>query len=99
MAYLSKSNKDEKTGEKIRKYQQLCFELRKRREDFTVNVVPSVIGCLGDGLKRLKEDIKELFTDDKELECTCREMQKSVVWVKVGKRGEALACYTICPRL
>ena len=80
MACPNESNKDEKRGEKIRKYQQLCFELRERREDFTVKVVPSVIGCLGGGLKRLKEDIKELFTDDKELECTCREMQKSVVW-------------------
>ena len=75
-----KSNKDEKRGEKIRKYQQLCFELRERREDFIVTVVPSVIGCLGGGLNRLKEDIKEMLTDDKELEYTCREMQKFVVW-------------------
>ena len=80
MACPKKSNKDEKRGEKIRKYHQLCFELRERREDFTVKVVPSVIGCLGGGLKRLKEDIKELFTDDKKLEYTCREMQNSVVW-------------------
>ena len=39
-----------------------------------------MIGCLGGGLNRLKEDIKELLTDDKELEYTCREMQKFVVW-------------------
>ena len=80
MACPNESHKDEKRREKIRKYQQLCFELRERREDFTVKVVPSVISCLGSGLKRLKEDIKELFTDDKELECTCGEMQKSVIW-------------------
>ena len=80
MSCPKESNKDDKRGEKIRKYKQLSFELRERREDFIVKVVPSVIGCLGGGLKRLKEDIKELFTDDKELECTCREMQKSVVW-------------------
>ena len=79
MACPNESNKDEKRGEKMRKYQQLCFELRERREYFTVKVAPSVIGCLGGGLKRSKEDIKELFTDDKELECMCREMQKFVV--------------------
>ena len=58
MACPKESNKDEKKGEKIRKYQQLCFKIRERREDFTIKVVPSVVGCLGGGLKRLKEDIK-----------------------------------------
>ena len=39
-----------------------------RSEGDTVKVIPSVIGCLGGGMKRLKEDIKELFSDEKELE-------------------------------
>ena len=51
MACPNESNKDEKRGEKIQKYQRLCFELRERREDFTVRVVPFVIGCLGGSLK------------------------------------------------
>ena len=52
------------------KYQQLCFELRERREGKTVIVIPTVIGCLGEGIKELKANIKGIFDhdNDKELE-------------------------------
>ena len=45
----------------MRKYQQLCFELRERREGYTVIMIPTVIGCLGGGIKELKANIKRIF--------------------------------------
>ena len=48
-----------------------------------MKVIPSVIGCLGGarGIRRMKENIKELLSDEKELERKAREMQKKKnVW-------------------
>ena len=47
MARPNEKNKDEKREEEMRKYQQLCFELRERRQGYTVNFVPVIIWCLG----------------------------------------------------
>ena len=47
-----------KRDEKIAKYNRLCFELRERREGYTVKVIPAIIGCLGGGMKELKESIR-----------------------------------------
>ncbi|CAB4040788.1 Hypothetical predicted protein [Paramuricea clavata] len=82
MACPYESNKDEKREEKIRKYQQLCYELRERRDGYKVKVIPTVIGCLGRGMKRLKDDIRELVNNEiKDLHCKIsREMQKTVLW-------------------
>ena len=68
--------------DKIRRYGQLCFELRERREGYTVAVIPTIIGCLGGGIKELKESLKRIFENDndKELESLAREMQKTVLW-------------------
>ena len=75
-------NEDGKREEKIRKYQQLCYELRERRDGYKVKVIPVVIGCLGGGIKRLKDDIRELyiFNDEKDLHQISREMQRIVLW-------------------
>ena len=80
MACPNESNKIVKRDEKIRKYQQLCFELRERRKGYRVKVIPLVIGCLGGGMKKLKNDIRELFNNDKDLDRISREMQKTVLW-------------------
>ena len=45
-------------------------------------ILTVVIGCLGGGMKRLKDDVKELFKNEKDLQWICREMQKTVM----GKR-------------
>ena len=80
MACPIESNKDTKRMNKITKYRQLCFELRERREGFfTVNVIPMIIGCLGGGIKELKESLKRIF-ENEELESFAREMQKTVLW-------------------
>ena len=46
MACPNESNKERKREEKIRKYQQLSYELRERRAGYKVKVIPVVIGCL-----------------------------------------------------
>ena len=70
MACPIESNKDTKRMNKIIRYRQLCFELHERREGFTVNVIPTIIGCLEGGIKELKESLKRIFENDndKELE-------------------------------
>ena len=72
-------NRTKRKNEKrrcMKKYQQLCYEIRER---YKVKIIPVVIGCLGGGMKRHKDDVKELFKNGKELQWICREMQKTVV--------------------
>ena len=45
MVCRNEMNKEEKRTEKIRKCQQLCYEIRKRREGYVVKMTQSVIGC------------------------------------------------------
>ena len=47
-----------------------------------VNLVPTIIGCLGGRIKELKESLKRIFENDndKELESFAREMQKTIFW-------------------
>ena len=79
MARPNESNKTEKQGEKIRKYQQLPYELQERGSGFMVRVVPIVIGCLKSGIKQLEEDIRDLF-NQKERFKIVNEMQKILLW-------------------
>ena len=51
MACPIESNKDTKRMNKITRYRQLCFELRERREGFTVNVIPTIIDVWEEELK------------------------------------------------
>ena len=83
MACLDENNKIAKRDEKIGKYSRLYFELRERRQGYTVKVVPTIIGCLGGGMKELKESIRQIFeyeNNDEEPEWISREMQKTVLW-------------------
>ena len=68
MACPNEVNKEEKRTENIWKYQQLYYEIRERREGYIVKMIPSVIGCLGGGMKQLKSDLKELLDNEKELD-------------------------------
>ena len=48
-----------------------------------MKVIPTIIGCLGVGIKELKEDIRQIFeydNNDKELERIAREIRKTVLW-------------------
>ena len=50
MACTNESNKEKKREEKVKKYQQLCYEIRERRDGYKVKIIPVVIGCLGGGM-------------------------------------------------
>ena len=79
MACPYELNIHEKRIEKLRKFQQLAFELRERREQYRVTVVPLVIGCLGGGIKQLTKDIKVLFKPE-DVNSIYSEMLKVVLW-------------------
>ena len=79
MARRYESNIHEKRIEKLRKYQQFAFELRERREQYRVTVVPLVIGCLGGGIKQLTKDIKVLFKPEN-VNSILSKMRKVVLW-------------------
>ena len=83
MTCPNESNKIAKRDEKIGKYNRLCFELRERREGYTVKVIPRIIGYLEGGLKEQRKSIRQIFrydNIDKKLEWISREMQKTVLW-------------------
>ena len=79
MACPYESNIHEKRIGKLQKYQQLAFELRKRREQYRVMVVALVIGCLAGGIKQLTKGIKVLFNPE-EVNSILSETQKVVLW-------------------
>ena len=93
MACPNEANRQVKREEKIKKYEQLCFELRERREGYTVKVIPIVIGCLGGGMKELKTDMQKMFEyeNEKGLYTTMREMQKTVLWESESMIGKVLS--------
>ena len=71
------SNRMKKRDDKVTKYQQLCFEVRERREGYTVEVIPTIIGCLGGGMKELRTNIKRIlknYCDDNEPHIIANEM-------------------------
>ena len=79
MAYPAEGNKIEKGNEKVQKYQQLCFQLRERRQGYKVKVIPAITGRCGRGLRELKRDLRELL-DQKTNERITKGMQKTVLW-------------------
>ena len=71
MVCPNENNKIAKRDKKIRKYNRLCFESREQRESYMVKVISTVTGCLGRGMKELKESVRQIFeyhNNDKELE-------------------------------
>ena len=73
------SNNNNNRIEKLRKYQQLAFKFRERREQYRVTVVPLVIGCFGGGIKQQTKGIKVLFKPE-DVNSILSEMQKVVLW-------------------
>ena len=74
MACPNEKNKDEKREEKMRKYLQLCFEFRERRQGYMVKFVPVIIRCLGGGIKQLENYVRKIFGNEKQI------TPKSTIW-------------------
>ena len=54
-----------------------------------MKVVSTIIGCLGGGIKELKESIRQIFkydNNDKELEWISRETQNTLLWESLMRK-------------
>ena len=68
MTCFRDQNSNKKVKEKLLKCQQLAYEAWKRRPAYRVEVILVVIGCMGGGAHRLKEQIaRVLETGEKEM--------------------------------
>ena len=65
----------EKSAEKLTKYRQIAFVMRKWRPSYKVNVVPVVVGAFGGGIKALGLDLKKTFENNELLD-------EIIVWCK-----------------
>ena len=65
-------------------------EATRRRPDYEVKVILSVIGCLKSGKKNFKDDLKTLFKNEKELKQTIGEMKNYTHVNKMGHTSEFL---------
>ena len=43
---------------------EVAFEIRERRPGYTVEVIPFVIECLGEGMKKLEEQMAKLIPEE-----------------------------------
>ena len=79
MACPQEINVEEKKNEKRTKYRQLAFELRERRVDYNIVVVPLVIGALGGGVKETIQQIERIFGKGDWGKRIIGEMQKTIL--------------------
>jgi len=61
MACPSETNVQDTFREKREKYQQLAFEIRERRPGYRVVVIPVIIGCMGGGARKLREQVEKIL--------------------------------------
>ena len=59
----------DKHREKPNKYQQLTFKTTEKRPRYGITILPMIIGCLGDGMKMLEEQVAKMKNDKKEGAC------------------------------
>ena len=80
MACPNESNIAKKRREKLDKYQQLAFEIREKRNDYLVEILPIVIGCMGGGMKEVEVQVRKIITDKQTSVRICTHMQKVVLF-------------------
>ena len=68
-----------KRDKKRRNYRQLAFELRERRAEYKIYVMPVVIGALGGGIKEATHEVKKIFKQDDLSEMIVGEMQRTML--------------------
>ena len=79
MACPMEKNIEKKIQEKLTKYQQLAFEIREKKPNYMVKIVPLILGCCGGGVNQLKMNIKKLINDEKLIDKITCEMIKVVL--------------------
>ena len=68
-----------KQGEKETKYRQLALELRERRAEYKIYVIPVVKGALGGGIKEAIHEVKKIFKQDDLSGKIVGEMQRTIL--------------------
>ena len=58
-------------------YQQLTYDFGERKLGYHVLIIPVVIGCIGRGVNRLREQIAKLETDENKMKSIWREILKT----------------------
>ena len=79
MACPQERNIETKMNDKRTKYQQLAFEIRERRKEYKVVVVPIIIGCLGGGIDKTIREVRRIFENDELAKKIVGTMQKTVL--------------------
>ena len=57
MAWPQERNIETKMNDERTKYQQLVFEIRERRKEYKVAVVPIIIVCLAGGIDKTIREV------------------------------------------
>ena len=68
-----------KRDEKRIKYRQLTFELRERRAEYKIYVIPVVIGALSGGIKEPIHEVKKMFKQNDLSKKLVGEMQRTIL--------------------
>ena len=68
-----------KQDEKQTEYRQLTFELRKRRAEYKIYVIPVVIGALGGGIKEAIHEVNKIFKKDDLCKRIVGETQRTIL--------------------
>ena len=76
MACPMERNIEKKKLEKLTKYQQLAFELREKRPNYIIKIVPLILGCCGGGINQLKMNIQKLINNERLVDKIICEMVK-----------------------
>ena len=79
MACPQERNIETKMNDKRTKYQQFAFEIRERRKEYKVVVVPIIIGCLGGGVDKTIREVRRIFENDELAKQIVGTMQKTVL--------------------
>ena len=84
MTCPSEKNFLEKNKEKRQKYQQLAFEDRERRPGYRVEVIPIVIGCMGGGVRVMREQVRKILINS-DADYVCRGMLGTAIMESESK--------------
>ena len=79
MACPMEMNIQKKRNKKLTKYRQIAFEIREKRKDYRVEIVPLIFGCCGGGFKDALVSINKIIENKTESFKIAQEIQKIVV--------------------
>ena len=79
MACPQHQNIETKWFEMLTKYTQLAYELRERRPEHKITVIPLIIGALGGGMKSAMVELSNVLNKNELAKQVAGEMQKTIL--------------------